>query len=128
MACPYFFPLRKMDESWRLNPARAPLGAMHTGLCCADPDNKSTPPDAILTEYCNFGYGRGYCSRFPCNAPADAVRFTPMNAKILYVLERDCSPVQHGTVDLGTNDRGDDLLMRQARTFAIYSPMGPRHL
>jgi hypothetical protein len=87
MACPYFLPETVTDE---LLAARAPLGRIFTGAC-------QTGADSISLEHCNFGYARGACPNFPVDAAIDAVRFTHYQGKLIYVLERDCSPVEHGS-------------------------------
>jgi hypothetical protein len=86
MACPYFLPEGVTD---RLVAARAPLGRIFTGVCQAG-------ANTLSLEHCNFGYGRGVCANFPQDAAIDAVRFTHYDGKLIYVLERDCSPVEHG--------------------------------
>jgi hypothetical protein len=93
MACPFFAPEAVTD---RLRVARAPLGGIYTGVCEAGPQ-PAVPQDDVI-ECCNFGYGRGECPRFPAGAFADAVRFTRYKSELIYVLEKDHTPVEHGRV------------------------------
>ena len=102
MACPYFFPLAEADFEARPRPARAPLGTVFAGECHAAPGAPFQPSDRLLYEQCNFGYGRSSCPFFPPGATADAVRFTEWKGALLYILERDYSPVAHGVCDAGT--------------------------
>jgi hypothetical protein len=76
-----------------------------TGVACA--------PE-LLVDACNFGYARGRCTAFPADAAADAVRFTKYNGEVLYILERECAPVEHGPVG---RLAGRGALERQAAVF-----------
>jgi hypothetical protein len=114
VACPYFFPEAEIDFAARPKPARAPLGTVFTGTCHADPAAPVTPSESLLYEACNFGYGRRTCPLFPADATADAVRFTSYNGAVLYVLEMNYSPVEHGTCDAGLPT---PVLARQAQVF-----------
>lgn len=71
------------------------------------------PEERLRYEACNFGYGRRICPAFPQTAPADAVRFTSLDGKLIYVYERDHSPVEYG--EAGPETPG--LLGLQARAF-----------
>lgn len=64
---------------------------MYAGGCAAP--GASGVPDA---ERCNFGYARGLCASFPAEAAVDAVRFSYRGGELLYILERDYSPMEHG--------------------------------
>lgn len=96
MACPWFNPLGEADFASRPRPSRAPLGSVFTGVCEA---RQSVPSESLLFEACNFGYGRGRCPSFPSDSEADAVRFTAVGDRTVWVLERDYAPVQHGSCD-----------------------------
>jgi hypothetical protein len=109
MACPYFLPTAVSEY---LRVARAPLGGVYTGVCHAGPEPVA-PEDAVL-EHCNFGYGRNVCPRFPHDASADAVRFTYYGGQLIYVLEREYSPCQHGT---GSTLDPSTVLGHQAAVF-----------
>jgi len=110
MACPYFMPAIVSD---RLRAARAPLGGVYAGACHSGP--APAPPADEVIEYCNFGYGRDLCPLFPASAVADAVRFTYHQGKLIYVLEREYSPIEHGaTAGLDPSS----ILAHQAAIFA----------
>lgn len=102
MACPYFYPISRNSDGKQ--PARAPLGVLYQGRCEAGGDARH--------EACNFGYARHTCDAFPANSEADAVRFTNLDGKILFILEKDYSPVRHGSVDML-----EGALARQAEVF-----------
>ncbi len=102
MACPYFYPLA--EAVVERQPARVPLGVLYQGRC----ENGGSGQH----EACNFGYGRHKCDAFPPDAEADAVRFTALNGKTIYILEQDHLPVRHGEVaDL------PEPMRRQAEVF-----------
>lgn len=99
------------DQPWS-RPARVPLGALWAGRCEAAAQE---PPPARQRELCNQGYARGICACFPLEARADAVRFSFLEPqRLLYVLERDHAPVEHGVIDLAS---APPLLQAQARAF-----------
>lgn len=90
MACPFFKPTRLMDWS----PGRAPLNGMFEGEC-----ERGGATDPRL---CNFGYARSLCAHFS-DGP-DAVRFSVVRrqkgiVKLIWILERDHSPSEHGLVE-----------------------------
>lgn len=105
MACPYFYPVA--EAVGVRQPARAPLGALYEGRCevggCAGSDA------------CNFGYAAGRCDAFPLDAEADAVRFSTVGGRTVYVLEKECAPVRHGDTTSLTG-----TLARQAEVFAAW--------
>jgi hypothetical protein len=102
MACPYFYPLTKAEVDKQ--PARAPLGVLYRGQC-----EKGGTADR---EVCNFGYAARECDAFPLDAEADAVRFACLDGKLIYILEKNHSPVRYG--DAGVLDGS---LRRQAEVF-----------
>lgn len=111
MACPWFSPSREADFASRPRPARAPLGSVFTGTCEA---RQVTPSDSLLYEVCNFGYGRGRCPSFPADTDADAVRFTAIGDRTVWILERDHSPVAHGSC---AGPFPTSIVEQQAQTF-----------
>ncbi|MGH9626771.1 MAG: hypothetical protein ACRD7E_00180 [Bryobacteraceae bacterium] len=120
MACPYFYPVARLESQNGWSPARAPLGRLYCGTCEADPQASRTPDPETLQEACNFGYGRGRCPHFPAGASADAVRFSVSDRggespRVLYIFEKDHSPVRYGiwTCDM----KGNRILDRQGRSF-----------
>ena len=117
MACPFFKPVQRLDPGgWDPAP-RLPLLDAWSGVCTAAYD--WTPPEAVQREICNCGYARGRCDRFPsskaADEPADAVRFSALEERLIYVLERDHAPVEHGEIDPITDPR--EPLASQARAF-----------
>ena len=124
MACPFFAPSRRIEITAWILPPRYPLGDLFSGTCHASPSNLT---DGHEEEWCNCGYARGRCDRFPEGAP-DAVRFsvtedTPARLSLVYVVEKDHAPVEHGTLEyLVAHARLDgpvisDILAEQARAF-----------
>ena len=126
MACPYFYPEAKTDNSAFAIPPRLPLGDAHTGQCRAQAVPFSAEEPA-LGRMCNTGYGRGSCERFPSDAPVDAVRFNiaqeGSTIRIQYVLEKDCWPAGHGILEYLEADarfveaHRNPILQRQAEAF-----------
>lgn len=127
MACPLFEPTRKMPWTRWEGRFRPPLGAPYQGLCHAGAE-PSTPPEASLTDCCNMGYARGRCALFV--APeADAVRleirgYSADSATVRWLSERNCLPVETGTVLLDRidgrwrcRDEIAPLLRRQIEAF-----------
>jgi hypothetical protein len=115
MACPYFKPLRPLE--W--TSGRAPLGAIFEGEC--------EQGGTAAARFCNFGYARGSCAEFPEGQAADAVRFSVSGShdgmvKIVWILEKDHAPVEHGLLEYGESTRAfvvepAGVLAVQARVF-----------
>ena len=114
MACPFFEPRRKLDPGPWTHVPRLPLGAPFAGLCRAHAGEAQEPAEEHQRDLCNCGYARGRCAEFPPDATADAVRFSMSGAALIYILERDHAPVQHGVLE---SDEGDEPLKSQARAF-----------
>lgn len=68
------------------------------------------------SEHCNFGYARGNCEAFPSSSEIDAVRFTKLGERILYIFEQEYSPVKHGDAAALTG-----TLARQAEVFSKWA-------
>lgn len=103
MACPFFRPTERLDESAWLKPPRAPLGEPCRGICTAE-GSGFEPGIPALREMCNFGYARGRCARFPAAAECDAVRFSVSSDResrvnLIFILEKDYAPLRHGAVE-----------------------------
>jgi hypothetical protein len=64
-------------------------------------------------EICNFGYARLECEAFPSDGEADAVRFATLDGKLIYILEKNHSPIRQGDAGILTGS-----LRRQAEVFA----------
>lgn len=127
MACPYFYPLARFETSAWVVPPRLPLGDAYAGECRAAGAGFQ-PEESRARQFCNLGYGRGHCERFPETAPADAVRFHVAEdagelIRIQYVFERDCWPAEHGVLEGSAAAKslaagpGDEILRRQAQAF-----------
>ena len=77
---------------------RLPLGDAWAGECTAG--GAWEPAEAVQRETCNCGYARGRCAHFPEDAAADAVRFSMgSEGRLIYILEKDHAPLEHGEVD-----------------------------
>ena len=127
MACPFFYPVAQLDTNYWAVPPRLPLGDAYSGECRAQ-DSSFQPDENTTRQFCNLGYGRGVCERFPSNAESDAVRFhiageTAGLIRIQYIVEKDCWPREHGTFECSipsqelTGGMADDILRRQVATF-----------
>ncbi len=119
MACPFFRPIDRLDEGAWTHAPRLPLGDPYRGTCHARPGEVLEAPEAQQRDLCNCGYVRGRCDRFPADSAADAVRFSVVSdrdgqVQLVYVLEKDHSPVKHGLLD---NAPVSELLSSQARAF-----------
>ena len=128
MACPYFYPVERFeDRDWPGAP-RLPLGDPYHGMCCVQPTRETRPDPEILRQYCNLGYARGKCSRFPNEAGPDALRFMVAGeqdgaVRLFYVVEKDHAPVEHGPMEYSLEQGrfvegpSNDLLRRQAQAY-----------
>ena len=100
-------PLTRLDQDRWIHAPRLPLGHPYSGSCHARPEEPFEPPESSLHDLCNCGYARGRCDRFPPESLADAVRFSvtlvePDAVGLVYILERDHAPVEHGTLKYAT--------------------------
>ena len=100
MACPFFLADEPLSSSREARPV--PLGDFYQGQCSADP-TAYRPNETELRAWCNFGYARGACPRFPAAASADAVRFAVAADRdeeitVHFCLERDHRPGRHGSL------------------------------
>ena len=85
--------------------APASLGAIHYGICAADPSAAIEPE--TLSRYCNFGRARGHCKR-ASQSEADAVRFLVQGengglVRIAWATDRNHHPVATGTAEVSTD-------------------------
>ena len=133
MPCPFFLPLRRVDESGRWEHApRWPLIDLYFGVCRAP--SKNVPgevieaDESIQRDLCNCGYARGRCDRFPDDATADAVRFSVVSEaegvlRIIWVVEREHVPVEHRELEYSVasgafvEPPSSDIVLAQARAF-----------
>jgi len=128
VACPYFCPTQRIEQKLWPHPARLPLGDGYAGICRADPSNSFQPGENSLRECCNLGYARQECERFPADSGPDAVRFaiasdTNGTIRILYVIEKDHRPYDHGSFEFARGERvflashPNQNLQRQAEAY-----------
>jgi hypothetical protein len=108
-------------------PPRLPLGEFYRGECRASSE-PHLPATETVTKFCNNGYCRGACDRFPADSPADAVRFhiatsEPGAVRVQFVLEKACWPAGSGFLEYSkTRSRfvslhPDPIVQRQAEAF-----------
>ncbi len=129
MACPYFFPTKRLAESaWPKHP-RLPLGDPYNGICRADPMHERIPAAQLLRECCNIGHAGTRCSHFPKkDAGPDAIRYSVADdamdlIRIFYVAERAERTVDHGTIEFETatglfrDGPAGETLEKQARAY-----------
>ena len=126
MACPFFYPSARLENTGWIIPPRLPLGDAYAGECRAEA-NAPQPEEAQVRQLCNNGYGRGCCERFPRDASADAVRCHIAQdsgefIRIQYVLEKGCWPIENGQLECCTasgeiQGSQDATLRRQVLAF-----------
>jgi len=127
MACPYFYPIARLDNrEWTVAP-RWPLGDAYRGECHAG-EEPFQPDEKLERETCNVGYGRGCCGNFPDESDADATRFhiagdSGAALSIQYILEKGWWPLRHGVMEYSSATRSfadapEPILGRQASAFA----------
>jgi hypothetical protein len=126
VACPCFYPVARL-LGW-LEPPLLPLGDPYEGVCHAVPGEEWVPGEIAVRDFCNMGYARGKCTRFPMNGSPDAVRFTAVHAaggalEIRYAIEREHAPAGHGVLRYSVSSQTieqceDPLLRRQAESYA----------
>jgi hypothetical protein len=107
MPCPYFYPVEHLN--WA-NAPKLPLGDAYTGHCQADPAAPVQPEPLALREFCNLGYARRRCPRFPAEAGPDAVRFSITHdagefITLYWVREQDHHPFDHGPLEFSTKEQ-----------------------
>lgn len=104
MSCPYFWPTREMTKQEWMKKPRLPLGEAHMGQCKASTASEYTPSIEELKALCNAGYPDA-CARFPKGSPVQAVKFAVIRDEnagrvtVAYVLERDHTPYEHGSLE-----------------------------
>ncbi len=108
MACPYFEPVEPQGGARRPQDTMLPLGRCWGGVCRSDPDSPHVPSPHTLRSYCNLGYARDRCLRFPAAAAGDAVRFSITSdadgrIRLYHVVERDHLPLAHGPLEFVTD-------------------------
>jgi hypothetical protein len=134
MACPFFMPVRRLENGAWLHAGRLPLGCGWSGECTAPGHEGESPSHEELRDFCNLGYAEG-CGRLPRERVWDSVRFaartvnseekngTGGRIQLRYVCERGHRPAEHGTLEFypaearwGKKHR-DDRVQRMAECF-----------
>lgn len=125
MACPFFFPVEKIQTIAWAFPSRLPLGAGFCGTCRAA-SQEVTPTEDELRNLCNLGYASG-CHRMPAQREADCVRFSARDnsgrVTLSYVYEREHAPVEYGELDYDSATEtwllklSDECIQRQAECY-----------
>ena len=127
MACPYFYPVARLEEDLWAVPPRLPLGDAYTGECRAG-ETPHQPDSAVIRTSCNSGYAGGRCERFPQGARADALRFSIVadegdGIRVQYIFEKGCWPLDHGELRYSESEHSftpqpaDEVVARQAAVF-----------
>ena len=103
MACPYFFPLERIENPPWPHPARLPLGDGWTGHCTAPGHEGAQPTEEELQDGCNLGYARA-CPRLPRQRLCDAIRFSLARDRdhkltVQFVCEIGHAPAEHGMLE-----------------------------
>jgi hypothetical protein len=126
MACPYFEPAEMLAEKAGVP---MPLGDLWAGWCRAETERGWLADHDTLRRFCNLGYARLGCRRFPQNGGPDAVRFSIAAegdglVRLRCCVERDHHPFQHGELEYSASthaflDAGtfDETVRRQARAY-----------
>jgi hypothetical protein len=116
-----------MESGAFVIPPRLPLGEFYEGECRASSE-PHLPSGQLVTKFCNNGYGRGACDRFPADSAADAVRFhiataEPGAVRVQFVLEKACWPTSDGFLDYAKSSsqfltvHPNAIVQRQAEAF-----------
>ena len=103
LACPFFMPVRKLEDGGWLHPSRLPLGGGWQGRCSAPGHEGVEPSQKELMDYCNLGYASG-CSRLPADRNCDAVRFSiardcGSQLVVCFVCQAAHRPAGHGMLE-----------------------------
>jgi hypothetical protein len=103
LACPFFMPVRKLEDGGWLHPSRLPLGGGWHGHCSAPGYEGVEPSQRELMDLCNLGYA-SRCSRLPVDRSCDAVRFSiardcGSQLLVFFACEMAHRPAGHGTLE-----------------------------
>lgn len=102
MACPYFLPTERTDDSAWVYPSRLPLGGGWNGRCTAPGHENEVPSTEQVRDCCNLGYATA-CAFRPLQREYDSIRFaivreTEECVLVCYACEKDHLPASHGTL------------------------------
>jgi hypothetical protein len=103
MACPFFFPQKRIENPPWPHPPRLPLGDGWTGHCTAPGHEGARPTNEELKDGCNLGYAHA-CPRLPRERSCDAVRFSlardrEEKVSVQFVCEIGHAPGEHGMLE-----------------------------
>jgi hypothetical protein len=108
MACPFFLPVKKLENGTWLHAARLPLGCGWSGQCTAPGHEGESPSQDELRDFCNLGYAHG-CERLPQDRAWDSIRFGARTVcsgnaaagriQVRYVCERGHRPAEYGKME-----------------------------
>lgn len=102
MPCPQFQPQRVATDPLHTS-ARLPLIEEYEGLCHAQAEPVTAPPD-LRFRYCNHGYSQGACQRMPFAAESpscsryNVVRRSESALEILCIQEQNYAPLRWQSV------------------------------
>lgn len=133
MACPFFWPIEKLENGSWLHPSRLPLGCGWGGQCTAPGHENVIPTQEELENFCNLGYAEG-CLRLPQDRAWDSIRFSARTVcdavnnfgkriEVRYICERAHRPAQHGYLEFDVvsaqwlKQHSDSRLQRMAECF-----------
>jgi hypothetical protein len=134
VACPFFMPVRRLENGNWLHAGRLPLGCGWSGLCTASGHEGEAPSQDELQKFCNLGYAEG-CGRFPRERAWDSVRFAARTVEsdgkngkrariqVRYICEREHRPAEHGMLVFDPTEarwehsHHDSRLQRMAECF-----------
>jgi hypothetical protein len=134
LACPFFMPIRPLDEGGWLHPSRLPLGGGWSGRCYAPGYEGSMPSDEELREFCNLGYAAN-CARLPRERACDAVRFSisrdgGSRLILSFVCEAQHRPAEWGNLEYDaslerwTSSHSDHRIQKMAECYLQSYLMG----
>lgn len=128
MACPYFYPVEKVEDKSGFRFLRLPLGDPYKGFCRVDPISYRRPDENHVRDFCNLGYVRHRCPYFPEESGPDADRFSislDRNGliQIWYVVEKNHTAFEHGRLEYSrdtnsfTAGHSNELVQKQADAY-----------
>jgi hypothetical protein len=107
VACPFFWPVARLDAELWPHRRRLPLGDGFAGECHAPNCAGRKPGEDELKDSCNLGYATS-CPHLPNDRHADAVHFSATGegyVRVSYVMVKDQAPGEHGILEFDTATR-----------------------
>jgi hypothetical protein len=101
MPCPFFAPRNIVAKQQNVN-ARLPLLDEYDGLCHARPEPIEAPAE-LRFRYCNHGYSKGSCDRFPSGEVRSSVRYDVLRQsrsalELVCIEEQNYAPLRWHTI------------------------------